>query len=368
MNKNDELLDDLFNRVVALVDSPYDPVDEAQLNKFLTEKTCFRFFDSNNGNVGDTASHLAETWQWRQKIVPEDVECPRCIEDATSHSMRPIGFDPLGRLVVYGCFATSSDREDGEAQLRHSIRLFEDTAKVLDARSGPGSTVLFVDFFRYEMLSSDFAIMQNVLGLLRYYPDRIDRIIFYDLPSGMETLLSLAQSVLSQVSAAAGLADRITVAKTLDSDGEPIASEIECLGTEIINWLVAETSEHRTATGPLRKDWWEVVDHDSGKLRLHDARGTKSFVQSDDYGAFAGPAEEIEVVVKELYSGKLGIRLNELRVSGFDVEEAAQQWRLHDEILSVNGHEVHTQSEFKTALSGLISQSGAIVFSVHRKI
>lgn len=353
--------EDLYDRVFALVDDPYDPVDEDQLGEFLTEKRVARFLKHNDTDYGQTASHLAETWQWRQRTKPETVECPLCAVDATSHSMRPVGFDAAGRLMIYGCFATSTDRVDREAQLKHCIRLFEDTQALIDSKSDASGAVIFVDYLGYEMSTADLGVMQGLLPLFRHYPDVVEQFFFYDVPPTMEIVLSWSKSLLLQVSSIFAAPKNFVVLQAFETYEKLPEACLE-LGTELLEWLKQETDEHRSSSGP-RKEWWERGQSSTG----HDGRGTRSFVESWDYGAFLGPSEQRQITVSSLVQGRLGLKLKRLQVSGFEESIAEGQWRIHDEIIAINDQEVHSVSEFKTCL-GVAIQNLPVVFTVERRL
>jgi len=113
---------------------------------------------------------------------------------------------------------------------------------------------------------------------------------------------------------------------------------------------------------PIRrasKSGIEVVSRDLSPARSAASPGTE---QEDE-------RETVEILVKELFDDKLGVRLRMegLVVSNFDVPEAAEVgWHFGDEIVAVNSRSVSTREEFRTVLANARKQL-PIVFTVKRQ-
>ena len=67
---------------------------------------------------------LQETLTWRREADVESIACSACLADPRAHYMHPVGFDRLGRPVLYSCLQLAANRsaEDNRA---HMIATFE---------------------------------------------------------------------------------------------------------------------------------------------------------------------------------------------------------------------------------------------------
>ena len=71
---------------------------------------------------------LQETLDWRQEADVEHITCTACLADPRSHYMHPVGFDRLGRPVLYSCLQLAANRSV-EDNRRHMIATFEQVGK-----------------------------------------------------------------------------------------------------------------------------------------------------------------------------------------------------------------------------------------------
>jgi hypothetical protein len=67
---------------------------------------------------------LQETLAWRQANNVEGAACAACAARPGSHYMHPVGFDPLGRPVLYSCLQLASCRSVDDNR-QHVIATFE---------------------------------------------------------------------------------------------------------------------------------------------------------------------------------------------------------------------------------------------------
>ena len=77
---------------------------------------------------------LQETLDWRRDIDVESITCSACLADPRSHYMHPVGFDCLGRPVIYSCLQLAANRSV-EDNRRHMIACFEQVCSA-SMRSG----------------------------------------------------------------------------------------------------------------------------------------------------------------------------------------------------------------------------------------
>ena len=67
---------------------------------------------------------LQETLTWRRKTNVESIACSACLADPRAHYMHPVGFDRLGRPVLYSCLQLAANRSVEDNRL-HMIATFE---------------------------------------------------------------------------------------------------------------------------------------------------------------------------------------------------------------------------------------------------
>jgi len=115
----------------------------------------------------------------------------------------------------------------------------------------------------------------------------------------------------------------------------------------------------------LRKPEPGANDEASGPVNFPDRvpRPTTAASKSD-----ADQRDTFDIVVKELFEGRLGVRLRmeHLVISNFDVPEAAELgWKLGDEITKVNGTPVTSREDFRAKLADARNVL-PIVFTIER--
>lgn len=250
---------------------------DASRAAFLSDKTIGRYYAGNDGEVAPTVAQLLASCVWRVAVRPHATPCALCSRDPMAHSLRPVGFDALGRLVVYTCFATANDRFDPNHSIGHLQRLLEDAQTLLDSLDDHSTKwVIFVDFHGFTLRDSDPRAATKTVALLAHYPERLGCILLFDsgmLFNGLWRIVcrALRPSTRSKVSFVSSLGAN--------------DANLKALGAEMLSWLAAETTENRGA-GALRKQYWTAIGED-GRLKPHDPRGLARFVsEPEQWNAF----------------------------------------------------------------------------------
>jgi hypothetical protein len=264
--------------------------DEASRAAFLSDKTIRRFYAGNDGEVAPTAAQLVASWKWRVAVRPHATPCALCSRDPMAHSLRPVGFDALGRLVMYTCFATANDRFDPNHSIGHLQRLLEDAQSLLDSLDDRSTKwVLFIDFHGYTLRDSDPRAATKTVSLLTHYPERLGCILLFNSGMLFDGLWRIVCRVLRP-----STRSKVSFVSSLGAND----ANLQALGAEMLSWLAAETAENRGA-GALRKQYWTAIG-DDGRPKPHDPRGLAPFV-SDlkqwnafcQYGALAQQTEAV---------------------------------------------------------------------------
>ncbi|KAJ1620658.1 CRAL-TRIO domain-containing protein [Pavlovales sp. CCMP2436] len=238
------------------------------LGAFLSDQTLRRYLVANEGDTAKAAAQLTGSWRWRVKVQPQRIACELCSRDPMSHSLRPVGFDAQGRLLMYTCFATAHDRFDPHKSVAHLTRVLEDAQVLLDADgSRAAKWVLFIDFHGYSMRDSDPRAANNFVWLLQHYPERLGLAVIYNSGILFDGLWRGLRRILNPVTVS-----KVSFISSMDTPD----ANVLAMGSEMVAWLKAEVATNRTTEG-RRARWWET--HDAyGLPKSHDARGVASFV------------------------------------------------------------------------------------------
>lgn len=262
----------------------------AELAAFLSDRTVRRYVAANDGSA-DAASHqLAGSWHWHARVQPHRVFCAACARDPMSHSLRPVGFDAQGRLVLYTCFATAHDRFDPATAIAHLTRLLHDAQALLDADESRASKwCLFIDFHGYSLRDNDPRTATNAIWLLHHFPERLGLAVMFNAGRLFDILWRAIRKLLKP-----DTASKVSFVSSMDT-ADP---NVLALGPPMIAWLSAEAAENRTAAARTKR-YWEAYDK-AGRPKPHDPRGLAEFVGDERaWGAFMAYAESDEFVDAE---------------------------------------------------------------------
>lgn len=72
---------------------------------------------------------LRETLEWRSSERVDQIRCLACTKDPCSHYMHPVGYDKLGRPVLYSCLQLAANRSVEDNRL-HMVATFEQVLPV----------------------------------------------------------------------------------------------------------------------------------------------------------------------------------------------------------------------------------------------
>ncbi len=77
----------------------FTPTSESK--KFCSDPTLIRYLRARDHDHTLSMKLLLGTLQWRETEKPLAIRCPKCSANPLAHNMRIIGFDNLGRPVLY---------------------------------------------------------------------------------------------------------------------------------------------------------------------------------------------------------------------------------------------------------------------------
>ena len=78
--------------------------------------------------AAQAVKRLQETLDWRRDTNVESITCSACLANPRAHYMHPVGFDRLGRPVLYSCLQLAANRSV-EDNRRHMIATFEQVSE-----------------------------------------------------------------------------------------------------------------------------------------------------------------------------------------------------------------------------------------------
>jgi hypothetical protein len=64
---------------------------------------------------------IVKTLKWREEVVPNPLVCSACAKNYGSHYLHHVGFDKLGRPVLYSVFNLAEDH-GLETNTQHMVR------------------------------------------------------------------------------------------------------------------------------------------------------------------------------------------------------------------------------------------------------
>lgn len=236
--------------------------------------TLERYIIANDGCLEGATSQLFGTVKWRHAKQPHRLACPQCIEDPSSHSIRPVGVDSHGRLVFYSCFATAYNRFNVVNNMTHLARMLEDAQGLIDYNQHrfKSQWVLFLDFHGYSWRDNDPRVVRWVIWLTHHYPERLGLAVVFGAGGVFDACWRLIRPVLRE-----NTASKFSFLSVLPGNDPNVAN----MGPRMLSWLQVETQHNRT---PGPKEWWRPTQREDGVL--HDPRGLSSFVHSPDYESF----------------------------------------------------------------------------------
>jgi len=171
----------------AAVDALRDAVTPLLLNdqalfEWCTTKNVERFLRADRGNLQKATTRLTETLKWRQEVRPEGKMCTACFsKDLRSHYMQHVGWDKLGRALVYSDIGMARDKGP-TSNAEHCMQVLE----LLEPQLNPfpnDQYVWVVDFHKFGLADMSPKVAGACLSLFgKSYPERLGGMIIVGAP------------------------------------------------------------------------------------------------------------------------------------------------------------------------------------------
>eukprot|EP01062_Namystynia_karyoxenos_P014355 TRINITY_DN15167_c1_g2_i2.p1 TRINITY_DN15167_c1_g2~~TRINITY_DN15167_c1_g2_i2.p1 ORF type:complete len:701 (+),score=176.25 TRINITY_DN15167_c1_g2_i2:87-2105(+) len=251
--------------------------DDSTLLRFIRGNIHNRPNDPGNAVVQATMKQLTETLRWRKERRPEQVTCPRCMSDPTSHSLRIVGFDSMGRAVGYTCFEQATFRTDGDANVAHMLWCMEESMRLMKkAGRGADSWVWIADFHGYSIWTDGSpSTARKSAELLAHYPEGLGKALMIDSGTLFESSWKIIKKILNErTSSKIQFISRADLRQELSGYCD----------AEMVDWVLREVEDNRQRKppkgnqGPGKRYW--LPPESPGE---HDPRGPASWVNSPLY-------------------------------------------------------------------------------------
>nr|CAH8863668.1 unnamed protein product [Trichobilharzia regenti] len=118
------------------------------------EENVVRFLKARGWDLQSAEKMMRKDLQWRQEFRPDLTDCKNCHNQPGTHSLRQIGFDEVGRPVIYASFCQAiSHRNLSNDAVTHLIYTIENAVRSM--KSGITQWVFVIDCtgkFKHELI------------------------------------------------------------------------------------------------------------------------------------------------------------------------------------------------------------------------
>eukprot|EP00736_Rhodelphis_marinus_P005426 Rmarinus@m.5115 len=261
--RNDPAEDAIKEALSAMREELEHVVDD---EGFLTDQLICMFLRARDWDVARASAMLRSTVEWRAERKPAEIQCRWCIERPGYHTWRQVGFDRLGRPVVYSCFAQAATQSyTGEDSVTHLVYAIENAVKTMEPHVEAWVWVL--DFTGFGLRACNPALARAANDVLaKHYPERLGLFLALNPPWMFGKLWSAISVILDPYTA--------QKVRFVGSDKIDEAFE-ELFDNEMSLWLREEMEENLSLPhNTSQVEFWKPSHAEAG----HDPRGTQSYV------------------------------------------------------------------------------------------
>ncbi|XP_070575173.1 phosphatidylinositol transfer protein 3-like [Ptychodera flava] len=274
------LVDELRERLVDVKDEEDYAKKGNNLRRYLVAK---------NWNLKDAEAMMKATILWRKEKKPWKQNCSECLEQLGYHSWRQVGFDKLGRPVIYACFTQSPVRKyTVEDSLNHIMYLMENALVtmapnvyqwvwVIDCTGMPTSA--------YTNPKAGYTAFQT---LSNHYPERLGKMIIFNYDTIFEGIFKTLRFFLNS-----NTIDKVL----LHRNPEKIDSLFrEMFDEELVHWIHEESNLNKEEPlTDLQQCFWKMPNNPAD----HDPRGCRTYIHKylDTYYKDATAVESLVLTI-----------------------------------------------------------------------
>ncbi|CAH1779828.1 unnamed protein product [Owenia fusiformis] len=237
---------------------------EGEPEFFTNPETLVRFLKAREWDLDKAEKLLKNAVEWRRKNKPLTMDCRWCHEKPGFHNMRQVGFDEMGRPVIYSCFAQASSRRNNvDDSIAHATYLIEN-AKVT-MKPGIHTWVFIIDCTGMTVPACSPKLGYGVTQVMsNHYPERLGLVICLNHNALFQGVWKAIKVFLHQ--------NTVAKVKFVRSKQKILDVFHEYFNEELTDWLITEIKRNKTR--PLtasQKQFWKTDP-------VHDPRGTPSYV------------------------------------------------------------------------------------------
>ena len=270
---------------------------DAVLREWCTEDTVRRFLRADRGDLSKASKRLRDTLEWRRAARPERARCPACFNAAlNSHYMQHVGFDTLGRALVFSDIGLARDKK-ASSNAEHCVQVLE----LLEPSLPPyphDQYVWVCDFHKFGIADCDPRMAVKCLGLFgKCYPERMGAMILVGAPSIFNGLYRVVSQVVDP-----STLKKVKFLRGPDGKGggaplEPFLRET--FDAQTATWLLDEMLENRRRWKEAKdgKSWLASVlsgngqwrtwpGHGDGKKKKPSTKDADADAETDDGGGW----------------------------------------------------------------------------------
>lgn len=263
MCDKDKLIGELRSRLTNI-----EPL-EGEPDFFTSTETLCRFLKARDWQLDVAEKALRATIEYRRSVQPLDVDCKWCHQKPGFHSMRQVGFDELGRPVIYSSFTQTTARKiTVEDSIRHVTYLIENAK--LTMKPGVTTWVFIIDCTGLSLPLCNPRLGYGVTQVMsNHYPERLGMVICLNHSPVFQGVWRAIKAFLHPT----------TVAKMLllRSRSKIQNTFSKYFSEELTKWLLEEIKLNKQKPFPVsqRTFWTGPETGDS-----HDPRGCPSYVKN----------------------------------------------------------------------------------------
>ena len=262
------------------------------LAEFCDEEAARRVLVARQWNYDNAKKQMMGLLAWRLEKTPwvkPFSASPACNPNPLGLCQRIIGFDVVGRPVIYLAFSQGHDRWNVQNNVEHMLLALEAAARLMKRRFHEGLTsdaaaqltVWVLDFIGFGFWDQNPNSAVQTGYMMANYPEMLGLCVLLDAPGLFQATWKLVSAVID---------DRVRQKVMFVGLSEMEKQLTPALGAEVTQWIVDESREIRQPTpkgSPTRKYWTPP-----SSAGAHDPRGLPSYVGSRDYVETPGDAYE----------------------------------------------------------------------------
>mmetsp|Transcript_11997 Transcript_11997/g.14674 ORF Transcript_11997/g.14674 Transcript_11997/m.14674 type:complete len:354 (-) Transcript_11997:457-1518(-) len=265
-------------------------------NDFCSHDTCRRYLVAREWNFFGAETQLRSTLAWRMDKNPASLmkfwQSP-AFNNPYSLNLRCVGFDLLGRPIIYTCFSQVHERHDINASMIHLTLCLEACMQMLRKRSSRGMNktaesrqwIWVVDFGCPRFAFRKNPLMSSMTArLMQHYPEMLNSIVAVNFPLIYRALWRISMPYVNE-----RVKDKIIILNEDDDMKKTLRSK---LGPEATDWLSSEIKSNRSRCFDWKRKNYKKYWAKPATKGDHDSRGMSSYVNSDYYILTPGEASE----------------------------------------------------------------------------